>query len=60
MPSDRTMIQFLLDEHYPAWLAENLTADGIDTVALMAHRPTSGALTTPAYSKLRSLNAGLS
>ncbi|WP_157552885.1 DUF5615 family PIN-like protein [Jiangella gansuensis] len=39
MPSDRPVIQFLLDEHYPAWLAENLTADGIDTVALIAHRP---------------------
>jgi Domain of unknown function (DUF5615) len=32
-------IRLLLDEHYPAWLAEELTADGLDTVALTGHRP---------------------
>lgn len=31
-------VRFLLDEHYPGWLAEALTADGIDAVALSAHR----------------------
>lgn len=34
MPSDRAEIRFLLDEHYPAWLADELIADGIDAVAL--------------------------
>jgi hypothetical protein len=24
-----------LDEHYPSWLADELTADGIDTVAVL-------------------------
>lgn len=28
----------LLDEHYPGWLALRLSAAGIDTVALVAHR----------------------
>lgn len=39
MPSDRPEIRFLLDEHYPGWLADALTSDGVDTVALTAHRP---------------------
>jgi predicted nuclease of predicted toxin-antitoxin system len=39
MPSERPPIRLLLDEHYPGWLADALTADGIDTVALNAHRP---------------------
>jgi hypothetical protein len=39
MPSERRRLRFLLDEHYPGWLAEALTAEGIDTVALTAHRP---------------------
>jgi hypothetical protein len=39
MPSERAMIRFLLDEHYPGWLAEGLAADGLDAVALTAHRP---------------------
>jgi predicted nuclease of predicted toxin-antitoxin system len=39
MPSERAEIRFLLDEHYPGWLAEELTADGVDAVALIAHRP---------------------
>src|SRR5205823_679034 len=39
MPSDRPQIRYLLDEHYPGWLADALTAEGIDTVALTAHRP---------------------
>jgi predicted nuclease of predicted toxin-antitoxin system len=39
MPCERPPIRLLLDEHYPGWLAEALAADGIDTVALIAHRP---------------------
>ena len=32
-------VALLLDEHYPAWLVDALVADGVDTVALNAHRP---------------------
>jgi len=39
MPSKRLQICYLLDEHYPGWLADALTAEGIDTVALTADRP---------------------
>lgn len=39
MPSERRPIRYLLDEHYPGWLADALTADGVDAVALTAHRP---------------------
>jgi hypothetical protein len=39
MKPERTQIRFLLDEHYPGWLAEDLAADGIDAIALTAHRP---------------------
>jgi predicted nuclease of predicted toxin-antitoxin system len=39
MRSEAAPIRLLLDEHYPGWLAEKLTADGVDTVALNAHRP---------------------
>jgi hypothetical protein len=39
MPSEKRVVRFLLDEHYPGWLAEELAADGIDAVALTAHRP---------------------
>lgn len=39
MPSERPTIRFLLDEHYPAWLADELTTDGVDAVALNTHRP---------------------
>jgi predicted nuclease of predicted toxin-antitoxin system len=39
MPSERPPIRFLLDEHYPGWLADALTAGAIDTAALTAHRP---------------------
>lgn len=39
MPSDQPEIRLLLDEHYPAWLADGLAADGIDAVALNVHRP---------------------
>ena len=39
MPSDVRELRFLLDEHYPGWLADKLCADGVDTVALNAHRP---------------------
>ncbi len=38
MPSKEIKIRFLLDEHYPGWLADALTGEGIDTVALIAHR----------------------
>jgi hypothetical protein len=36
---DAGQLRFLLDEHYPGWLAEDLAADGVDAVALTAHRP---------------------
>jgi Domain of unknown function (DUF5615) len=39
MPSDRPEIRLLLDGHYPGWLADKISADGVDTVALNAHRP---------------------
>lgn len=39
MPSELVVLRFLLDEHYPAWLADNLNTDGIDAVALTAQRP---------------------
>jgi Domain of unknown function (DUF5615) len=39
MMPKRAQIRFLLDEHYPGWLAEDLAADGIEAVALTAHRP---------------------
>jgi hypothetical protein len=39
MMPKRSEIRFLLDEHYPGWLAEGLAADGIEAVALTAHRP---------------------
>lgn len=39
MPSERPPLRFLLDEHYPGWLAEGLADGGVDAVALAAHRP---------------------
>lgn len=36
MPSEPAEIRFFLDEHYPAWLAEELVADGVDASALNA------------------------
>jgi predicted nuclease of predicted toxin-antitoxin system len=39
MPSEPVTIRFLLDEHYPPWLADDLVADGVDAIALNAHRP---------------------
>jgi predicted nuclease of predicted toxin-antitoxin system len=39
MPSEAARLRFLLDEHYPGWLADDLSADGVDVVALTAHRP---------------------
>lgn len=39
MRSEGVQIRFMLDEHYPGWLAEDLAADGINAVALTAHRP---------------------
>jgi hypothetical protein len=38
MRSEGVQIRFMLDEHYPGWLAEDLATDGIDAVALTAHR----------------------
>lgn len=37
--TDQSGLRFLLDEHYPGWLAEGLTEAGVDTVALNFHRP---------------------
>jgi hypothetical protein len=37
--SERRHLRLLLDEHYPGWLAEDLAADGVEAVALTAHRP---------------------
>jgi Domain of unknown function (DUF5615) len=39
MQSKRVEIRLLLDEHYPAWLADQLVSEGVDAVALTAHRP---------------------
>jgi hypothetical protein len=39
MTPERGQIRFLLDEHYPGWLAEDLAADGVEAVALTARRP---------------------
>lgn len=39
MMPKRAQIRFLLDEHYPGWLAEGLAADGVEAVALTTHRP---------------------
>lgn len=39
MPSEHAALRFLLDEHCPGWLADQLTSEGVDTVALTAHRP---------------------
>lgn len=39
MMPERAQIRFLLDEHYPGWLAEGLAADGVEAVALTAQRP---------------------
>jgi predicted nuclease of predicted toxin-antitoxin system len=38
MRSNVRQIRFMLDEHYPGWLADDLSADGVDAVALTAHR----------------------
>ncbi len=37
MPPEQAKVAFLLDEHYPAWLADGLIADGIDAVAVNSH-----------------------
>lgn len=39
MTPDPVVLRFLLDEHYPGWLADDLGQDGLDAVALAAHRP---------------------
>lgn len=35
MPSRRRRLRFLLDEHYPDWLAAELTAAGFDTISVV-------------------------
>lgn len=47
MPSDPRALRFLLDEHYPGWLAEDLNAAGVDTVALVAQRAELRGLDDP-------------
>ena len=39
MTSEFAGLRLLLDEHYPGWLARDLSAAGVDTVALTADRP---------------------
>lgn len=39
MASEHPPVRFLLDEHYPGWLADDLVAGGVDAVALTVHRP---------------------
>jgi predicted nuclease of predicted toxin-antitoxin system len=39
MGPERSKIRLLLDEHYPGWLADDLTADGVDAISLTAHLP---------------------
>ncbi len=39
MASEHPPVRFLLDEHYPGWLADDLAAGGVDAVALNLHRP---------------------
>jgi hypothetical protein len=39
MTPERAELRFLLDEHYPGWLADDLGRNGLDAVALAAHRP---------------------
>lgn len=38
MPSERSEVRFLLDEHYPGWLADELTKVGVGAVSVNAHR----------------------
>jgi hypothetical protein len=38
-PDPAAPLKYLLDEHYPGWLADELVSDGIDAVAVIAHRP---------------------
>lgn len=39
MPSERPELRFLLDEHYPRWLADELRAASVDAVAVVGDRP---------------------
>ncbi|MDN5857310.1 MAG: DUF5615 family PIN-like protein [Pseudonocardia sp.] len=39
MGSDPAALRFLLDEHYPRRLADELIADGVDAVAVIGQRP---------------------
>lgn len=39
MPSEQPELRFLLDEHYPGWLADELSGSGLDVVAVTAGRP---------------------
>lgn len=38
MPSEPVEVRLLLDEHYPGWLADELTEAGVDAVSVNAHR----------------------
>lgn len=39
VPRHRVSIAFLLDEHYPGYLADDLASAGVDAVALVRDRP---------------------
>lgn len=43
MPADPPPIRFLLDEHYPPWLAEELSAAGFDTRAVVVDPELAGS-----------------
>jgi hypothetical protein len=43
MPSKPRRVRFLLDEHYPEWLATELTQAGWDTIAVVASATLRGA-----------------
>ncbi len=42
-PKHQGPLRFLLDEHYPGWLAAELTAEGIDTVSVVDDAGLRGA-----------------
>ncbi len=43
MPSRRRQIRFLLDEHYPRWLADELNEAGYDSISVVASIRLRGA-----------------
>lgn len=43
MPSEPRTIRLLLDAHYPAWLADELTAGGLEARAAIADQELAGA-----------------